>query len=325
MSRHRWMGLAVALGLGFAMPAIAEAPQAESPASYSEHGADTCLQCHNEAPATDILKTAHNVKGGPFAQHGCEACHGPSAAHVAGFAAGKLMPPNTVFDGADASPVAQRNQACLNCHQDKRMTWQGGQPANWWDDRRHASPHHDAGLACVSCHTLHAARDAVRVRTTQAEKCFACHADQKTESARRSHHPIRSARVVCSDCHDPHGSDGPALLKKATVNATCTGCHADKRRASVSEHPPVRQSCLNCHVPHGSDGPFLLKTRTVEATCYACHAGKRDSMPGGHHQGGGNCLDCHAPHGSGEICLLKGGRSSTCANCHSTIPAKCDL
>ena len=50
------------------------------------------MQCHNEAPATDILKTPHAMKGdahSPFGQHECESCHGPSEAHATGFAEGK--------------------------------------------------------------------------------------------------------------------------------------------------------------------------------------------------------------------------------------------
>ena len=58
---------------------------------FSEHGTATCVQCHNESPATDILKTPHAVKGdvhAPGGQKGCESCHGPSNAHAKGFAAG---------------------------------------------------------------------------------------------------------------------------------------------------------------------------------------------------------------------------------------------
>ena len=54
--------------------AVASAPVTgdEAGALYSERGAATCMQCHNEAPVTDILKTAHAVKGdvhSPFGQH----------------------------------------------------------------------------------------------------------------------------------------------------------------------------------------------------------------------------------------------------------------
>ena len=59
--------------------------------------------------------------------------------------------------------------------------------------------------------------------------------------------------MVCSDCHNPHGSPGPKLLKEVTVNETCYNCHAEKRGPLLWEHQPVRENCLNCHTPHGSN------------------------------------------------------------------------
>ena len=76
----------------------------------------------------------------PFGQHDCESCHGPSAAHATGFAAGNPQRRISCSTAPNASPVAERNQICLSCHQDsKRMDWGGSQ-------------HQNANLACVSCH-----------------------------------------------------------------------------------------------------------------------------------------------------------------------------
>ena len=100
-----------------AVPA-STAPASATPAApvFSERGAATCMQCHNEAPVTNILSTPHATKGDsrtPFGQHECESCHGPSDAHVAGFAKGAPVSPTVVFKGPKASPVAERNQVCL--------------------------------------------------------------------------------------------------------------------------------------------------------------------------------------------------------------------
>ena len=115
------------------------------------------------------------------------------------------------------------------------------------------------GVACTDCHTAHAAKDPVLVKATQPEKCFTCHAEQRADSFKYSHHPIREGLVVCSDCHNPHGSPGDTKsLKEFTVNETCYNCHADKRGPMLWEHQPVRDNCLNCHTPHGSNQPRLL-------------------------------------------------------------------
>ena len=65
--------------------------------------------------------------------------------------------------------------------------------------------------------------------------------------------------MVCSDCHNPHGSVTEALLKKDSINDVCYTCHAEKRGPFLFEHAPVRENCDNCHNPHGSVNEFLLK------------------------------------------------------------------
>ena len=282
-------------------------PLAATPAAlYSEGGSATCLGCHNASPVNNIIHTAHWVKGDsrtPAAKLECESCHGPSRAHVEGFEKGELAPPAVVFKGPNISPAAVRNGACLSCHQDAtRMNWQG-------------SPHQRNDLACASCHTIHAAKDLVRERSTQAATCFRCHTQQRAESFLYSHHPIREGIVGCSDCHNPHGSAGPKQLKEFSVNETCYSCHADKRGPMLWEHQPVRDNCLNCHTPHGSTEARLMKER-MNFMCSSCHSAVGNFSGGafgGAHSVPGNltvpfvsqlanqrmCLNCHSQvHGS---------------------------
>lgn len=304
----RTAGFAIALllsvlAIGAARPAFAESQASAGDGLFSQHGTATCLQCHNEAPATDILKTPHMTKAdahAPGGQQGCESCHGPSDAHARGFAAGKPVEPAIVFNGPNASPVKARNQVCLTCHQDaKRMDWAG-------------SAHQNANLACVSCHTMHVAKDPIMVRQTQPEKCFTCHAQQRAESFEYSHHPMREGKVICSDCHNPHGSAGPKLLKEMTVNQTCYDCHADKRGPMLWEHQPVRENCLNCHTPHGSNEARLLKER-MNFLCSSCHSAT-SSYSGGAFGGLGS-IPGHLT-GSFNSALAN---NRTCLNCHSQV------
>jgi DmsE family decaheme c-type cytochrome len=191
----------------------------------------------------------------PFAQNGCESCHGDTSKHVAS----RDNEPGIVFKGKNKSPVAERNAQCLTCHQaGLRMNWQGSQ-------------HQGNDIACNDCHTVHIAKDPVLVKATQPEKCFTCHAEQRADSFKFSHHPIREGKVVCSDCHNPHGSPGPKLLKEFTVNEVCYTCHMEKRGPFLWEHEPVRESCLNCHTPHGSTEARLLVERPPYL-CQECHA-----------------------------------------------------
>jgi DmsE family decaheme c-type cytochrome len=317
--KHRIGGFAILVLLCaavFATPSAAADGAAAQPAAmptagdasvalYSEKGSATCMGCHNEAPATDILKTPHAMKGdprSPFGQHECEACHGPSESHVAGFAKGTPVEPAIVFNGPNVSPIKERNEVCLSCHQDaEHMNWEG-------------SPHANNDVACVSCHTIHVAKDPILAKATQPAKCFTCHAQQRAESFEYSHHPIREGLVTCSDCHSVHGSAGPHLVKDFTVNETCYGCHAEKRGPMLWEHQPVRENCLNCHTPHGSTEARLMKER-MNFLCSSCHSAVSNSSGGafgGAHSFPGN-LQGTATFNS----ALANNR--TCLNCHSQV------
>jgi len=286
--------------------------QARMHQPYAEGGEQTCLKCHNTAPVNLILQTPMAVKGdlrSPFGQEGCESCHGPSGEHAKlKFIDGKLVLPPVLFvkpkiDGVPASPVEARNKACLTCHQgDQLINWQGSQMQA-------------AGVGCSDCHTAHAAKDPVLVRTSQPEVCFRCHAQQRAESFEYSHHPIREGKVVCSDCHNPMGSAGPHLLKEFTVNETCYNCHADKRGPMLWEHQPVRENCLNCHTPHGSNQPRLL-VEQLNFLCSSCHSAESNNSGGAF--GGNASVPFHSMQGS-VFANSALANQRQCVNCHSQV------
>jgi DmsE family decaheme c-type cytochrome len=131
-------------------------------------------------------------------------------------------------------------------------------------------------MACNDCHKVHVPADKVLNKKTQTEVCYTCHKEQRADSHKISAHPIGDGKVVCSDCHNPHGSAGPKLLKKNTVSETCFTCHAEKRGPFLWEHQPVTESCMNCHTPHGSNISPLLKSR-APFLCQECHDGPHNS------------------------------------------------
>ncbi len=312
-----------------ALPVVTLAPAADRPtdpedaaptdAVYAARGADSCLRCHDQPPATLVLHGPHAVRGDPrtpFAQHDCEGCHGPSASHMGAVGPGRMRPlPAVVFSGPNASPVAERNAVCLTCHQSGlRMTWQSGQ-------------HATSDTACVDCHRGHTRRDPVLVKRSQPQVCFACHQDRRADSIKLSHHPIREGKTACSDCHNPHGSPGQAMLRENTVNRTCYLCHAEKRGPFMWEHLPVRESCVNCHDPHGSP-QFRLLHQRPPFLCQNCHDRRHNSNP----FSGNNLIGANnnpAPPSSAAAAaagvrafgvmnsIMLSPRS--CLNCHSNI------
>ena len=267
----------------------------------------TCSKCHDEneaKPVLSILKSKHAVMADsrtPFADQSCMTCHGNSEAHMQAPAEGaKRIQPDIVFDRDSKTPVALRNQTCLNCHEKGlRMHWKG-------------SRHETANVDCASCHVAHTQSDPIMAKETEAEACFACHKGRRAEMLRPSTHPMREGQMSCSGCHDPHGSAGPKLLTKQTVNETCYTCHAEKRGPFLWEHAPVREDCTACHKPHGSVHASMLKNR-VPWLCQQCHLAAQHpstvysgtglpgpTRPSGSQQMlGKSCMNCHSQvHGS---------------------------
>ncbi len=282
------------------------APVADA-SGYAAGDPQTCLGCHSgDAHIVAFLKfSPMAVKGDPktpMASGGCESCHGASAAHVASRMKGGDGEPGVVFKGPNASPVEARNEVCEGCHE-------GGMLINW-----QGSQMQRAGVACADCHTVHAAKDPVREKKTQPEVCFACHAEQRADSFKYSHHPIREGKVVCSDCHAPMGSAGPHLLKEFSVNETCYNCHADKRGPMLWEHQPVREDCTNCHTPHGSVEQRLMK-ENMGFMCSSCHSAISNSSGGAF--GGGHSLLGNLQGQATYNSAL--GNNRLCLNCHSQV------
>jgi DmsE family decaheme c-type cytochrome len=259
-----------------------------------------CTRCHDETetvPILSIYQTPHGVKG-DLRTPTCQSCHGESENHLKGNVSGKGRPaPDVEFakHTFPASDAKVRAEVCLTCHKGTaRTNWDGSQ-------------HQVNGMACNDCHKVHQPVDKVRQRITQREVCFTCHKEQRADTHKISTHPIDAGKVVCSDCHNPHGSTAPKLLKKNTVNETCWQCHADKRGPFLWEHQPVTENCTNCHTPHGSNITPLLKDRPP-FLCQDCHDGPHNSKvpygPGvtaaGNDNGAGRaCMNCHVMvHGS---------------------------
>ena len=295
-----WLLLLLFTGVA---PALAQS-DAGAPARVLGNPDDpnACLKCHDAPKVTSVLHTAHMRETDArtkVATEGCQSCHGDSHEHMARVAEGQKRPlPTFVFNGANISPVVSRNQVCTGCHQ-------GGAVMFW-----QASPHASSEVACASCHIAHSARDVVLAKTTQANTCFGCHAEQRAASLKPSHHPVTEGQMACSDCHNPHGAAGPHKLKGGTVGDTCLSCHDEKRGPFLWEHAPVQEDCTICHTPHGSVQASLLKQRPPYL-CQTCHdSSLHNSQPfsGASLPGGAlpsrqmvlrACLNCHSEvHGS---------------------------
>ncbi|SDX98458.1 DmsE family decaheme c-type cytochrome [Nitrosomonas sp. Nm33] len=253
-----------------------------------------CTKCHDESSGNPVLfigKTKHGTVADGRTPT-CTSCHGESDEHMDGDQAIPPKPSRT-FGKNPRTSILDRNQVCLNCHQGgKRMHWIG-------------SAHANRDTVCTACHEIHTVLDKVRDKNTQSNVCFTCHKEQRAQINRPSRHPIREGKVVCSDCHNPHGSAGPSMTVRDSVNETCLTCHMEKRGPFIYNHPPVQENCAICHNPHGTTAPNLLKVR-APFLCQECHEpnahqGSLGTITGAYARNtiARGCMNCHTNiHGS---------------------------
>jgi DmsE family decaheme c-type cytochrome len=311
---YRLAGVCAFLLGGVAAASGAPAPQTGTVKSLLEKDA-VCTTCHDASSPKKIFsiyQTKHGNRADSRAP-GCQNCHGQSDAHIK--EPGKA--PDIVFTAKSKNKSAadDRNASCLGCHESKVLP-----RANWT-----GSQHQARGVACTDCHQIHVPDQKVLNKATQADVCFTCHKAQRAQTRRISAHPLAvsglgtTAKMACSDCHNPHGSTGPTLLVKNTVNETCWQCHAEKRGPFLWEHAPVVDSCVNCHTPHGSANAPLLKTR-APYLCQDCHSGDHgNQVNSAANLIGGNVTTVNGQQMAGAAAPRAQAGARACLNCHVLI------
>jgi len=289
------------LGFGVAGSVLA----AGTPDPKSLEAMNVCTACHSEnwnKPILSLFQTKHGVKGDPRTP-GCQSCHGMSAKHLES----PTNSPDVKYTKGSTNTPEERTEKCLACHS-------GGMRA-WWE----GSQHQTRGVVCANCHDIHRPQQRVLNKATQPEVCYNCHKTQRAEFNKLSHMPVPEGKMACSDCHNPHGSTGPKLLVKNSVNETCFTCHAEKRGPFLWEHAPATEDCTNCHLPHGSNNAPLLKMRPPYL-CQSCHTGDHASaLKSGTTLLNGAATTANGTQAPGAIAtqVQTGGRA--CLNCHVMI------
>lgn len=225
----------------------------------------------------------------------CEACHGPGSLHMADYKERLFI---TTFGPQSKDTREEQNAVCLKCHNKGSLYyWDGGT--------------HGRTQRCVDCHQVMEKASEQNLLNSSSEKelCLRCHLQKKVQSLRSPHLSQDAAKMTCSTCHAPHGSDTPGLLSASSVNENCYRCHADKRGPYLFDHFPVQENCLLCHDPHASANKSLLKVRQP-FLCLECHSNLPNTLPsnadphrvlnsGGRYTYNKGCINCHPMiHGS---------------------------
>ena len=168
--------------------------------TYTEEGVQGCHLCHAGEFNRSLTDTAHGDPQNPatpYAQHGCESCHGPGSFHVSRAHGGKGVPKMITFGfGPGASLRDEQLAACQGCHHPDAAGAAAIEFAG--------SSHDSRFVNCSTCHEMHAREEPLSLPTRQAEICLECH-----RSLRDTHPQVRGQAVnfdlrLCSDCHAVH-------------------------------------------------------------------------------------------------------------------------
>ena len=198
--------------------AAASAPAAAAPASgaaasapvraplpprdqYSAKGADTCLECHDDATARPTRLRRSSRPSMRFATTRTRRLDRAACSARPATAPERAMP-------AEQEP--RRDQ---QLQVDARPDAEGTQPAvpelppgrradRLARQRARAQPTSRAAIA-TGVHQDHG--DPVLAKTSQPDVCFTCHRQQRADFQKTSTHPVRFGLMSCSDCHGAHG------------------------------------------------------------------------------------------------------------------------
>jgi predicted CXXCH cytochrome family protein len=204
----------------------------------------TCDGCHSVDYNIQTKKVAEwNV--------GCEKCHGPGSEHVEHATRGNILNPSRM-------EYVAANDTCVQCHSQGRPLTspiEGGY-YDW----------------PVGYHVGQNLRDYWQLEDHKlGEQSFTHFADGTAHKNRMQGNDfVQSVMyrrgVTCFDCHDVHGTDNYAQLRK-----------------------PVDKICLDCHEPGSRNGPRTAtleehthhKTGSTGSQCVACHMPKIETtIPG---------------------------------------------
>lgn len=224
---------------------------------------------------------------------------------------------------------------CINCHSESGCA--KGRPLG-------AALH--PSERCTECHNPHDPQFGHFLKRPGPELCSACHQEQRALIG--GPHDARAASDAwcaisdrigdpCLSCHNPHGDDSYAILRRPTPhaddgcsgNSACLACHADLSSLGgqpfLLNHPQkidpahtpagahrsrttseMQMGCNSCHDPHagGAPAPMLLRTdgsTDAAQLCLECHVDMRQVV--------------HSAHGTQSLSQA-GLQGVACGPCH---------
>ena len=106
------------------------------------------------------------------------------------------------------------------------------------------------------CNICHSPGSASKLSQPEPGLCYLCHEDYSL-TYKVVHGPV--AAGYCTNCHRPHSSENPKLLRRSGT-LLCLECHVATDVFKKPVHTGSQKAdCTECHNPHGGDDRNLLK------------------------------------------------------------------
>jgi DmsE family decaheme c-type cytochrome len=270
-----------------------------------------CLSCH-ESDAHAMAGTAHDTVGKSVVA--CTSCHthvdpahfdtpedhpAPNPEHLRADSVVALCTtchahPHTL-NLAERDPHQDADMSCLSCHrihdnkhaglliEEQTKLCYSCHPSVRGDFARSSRhPVEDGVVKCSDCHMAVAQSKKQHTGSGPGETCVTCHA------MFQGPFPFEHQAAVeystedggCLNCHEPHGSAHPSLLKRsydAPDFALCMQCHSIPKHMNNSNHGTqwAGVPCNECHVDiHGSyESRKFLDPALASQGCFVvgCH------------------------------------------------------
>lgn len=269
VTNHAWRPYFVANGTDWWVPFYA-------PDNMKRPTGPTCDGCHS---------VDYNIRTKQVAEWnvGCEKCHGPGSEHAERPSRGNILDPARMN-------YVQASDTCIQCHS------QGRPLASPIEGKYYDWPvGYRVGLNLRDYWQLE--------QYTLGETTFTHYPDGTAHKNRMQGNDfVQSVMyrrgVTCFSCHDVHGTDNYAQLRKP-ADELCMDCHGPlslngPRTATIEEHTHHKKdsagsSCIACHMPkievtiadvkvRAHTFAFITPTMTdkykIPNPCTTCHADK---------------------------------------------------
>ena len=236
----------------------------------------TCDGCHSVNYDIQTKKvTEWNV--------GCERCHGPGSEHVEHHTRGNILNP------AHRDPV-RANDVCIQCHsqgrplhnpiEGKYYDWPVGYHAglplqDYWELEDHklgelSFTHYPDGTAHKNRMQGNDFVQSVMYR--RGVTCFSCHDVHGTENNAQLRKPLNK---MCLDCHGPAARNGPRAVtltehthhKEGSTGSECVACHMPKIETTIAN------IAVRAHT-FAFITPAMTDKYKIPNPCTSCHTDK---------------------------------------------------